>query len=225
MSSPSAQGPLVQGPSNSGQPKTGFDKSRHMIRVQGGREYLPVAARLVWFRQEHPDWGIVTQAVEINLERQYAIFSCTIFNAEGRVMATATKMENVKGFGDYIEKAETGSVGRALVICGYGTQGDLDDGMRFSGSQSSHNTPGGHSTPSARSNPVTSSPLPSLRASLVSGPPVEIPVEEEPACLKCDAPLTASEADSSRRDFGKALCRSCRATAPRPRAVPDKGQT
>ncbi|MDX1932060.1 MAG: hypothetical protein SFU56_05600 [Capsulimonadales bacterium] len=119
-----------------------FDPKRHVIKVQGGREYLPVSARLVWFRSEHPDWGIVTQAVEINLEKQYAIFSCTIFNEEGRVMATATKMENVKGFGDYLEKAETGAVGRALAMCGYGTAfaPELEDGARFTGASARYPT-------------------------------------------------------------------------------------
>jgi len=111
-----------------------FDPKRHVIRIQGGREYLPVSARLVWFRGEHPDWGIVTNAVEINLEKQYAIFSASIFNAEGKLMATATKMENVRGFQDFIEKAETGAVGRALAMCGYGTQfsPELEEGPRFS---------------------------------------------------------------------------------------------
>jgi hypothetical protein len=113
--------------------KMAFDPKRHTIKVQGGREYLPVSARLVWFRNDHPDWGIVTTPVEINLEKQYAIFSCSIFNAEGKVMATATKMENVRGFGDYLEKAETGSVGRALAYCGYGTQfaPELEEGGRL----------------------------------------------------------------------------------------------
>src|SRR5688500_9002147 len=102
--------------------KKKFEPKKHMMRVQGNREYLPVSARLIWFREEHPDWGIVTTPVEINLEKQYAIFSCTILNAEGKVMATATKMENVRGFADFLEKAETGSVGRALAYCGFGTQ-------------------------------------------------------------------------------------------------------
>ncbi len=84
-----------------------FDKAKYLIKVQGGREYLPVAARLIWFREEHPDWAVVTSPVEINLEKQYAIFTATIMNADGKIMATATKMENVRGFGDYIEKAET----------------------------------------------------------------------------------------------------------------------
>ena len=115
-----------------------FDPKRYVIKVQGNREYLPVSGRLVWFRSEHPDWGIVTQAVEINLTPEnkmppYAIFQATIFNADGKVMATATKMEDQRGFGDFIEKAETGSVGRALAYCGYGTQfaPELEESGRF----------------------------------------------------------------------------------------------
>ena len=115
-----------------------FDPKRHVIKVQGGREYLPVSGRLVWFRSEHPDWGIVTQIIEINLTPEnktppYAIFQATIFNADGKVMATATKMEDQRGFGDFIEKAETGSVGRALAYCGYGTQfaPELEESGRF----------------------------------------------------------------------------------------------
>lgn len=99
-----------------------FDFKRSLIKVQGGRTYLPVSARIVWFREEHPDWGIRTELVAIDTEKQYAIFRAEIFNAEGKLMATATKMENVKGFPDYLEKAETGSVGRALALCGFGTQ-------------------------------------------------------------------------------------------------------
>lgn len=110
-----------------------FDPSRHTIRVQGGREYLPVAARLVWFREEHPDWGIVTDPMQIDQEEQYAIFRASIFNEAGRLIATATKREDVRGFPDYLEKAETGSIGRALALCGYGTQfaAELDEGERL----------------------------------------------------------------------------------------------
>ena len=106
-----------------------FDFKRHLIKVQGGRTYLPVSARIVWFRQEHPDWSIETEAVEINHEKQYAIFRARISDGDGKLMATGTKKEDIKGFGDYIEKAETGSVGRALALCGFGTQfsPDLDE--------------------------------------------------------------------------------------------------
>lgn len=119
-----------------------FDRAKHIIKVQGGREYLPVSARLVWFREEHPDWGIVTTALKINLTPEqgqpYAIFQAQIFNAEGRLMGTGTKMEDVRGFGDFLEKAETGAVGRALAVCGYGTQfaPEMDDAT-----QSQQNAP------------------------------------------------------------------------------------
>ena len=39
----------------------------------------------------------------------------------GTVIATARKKETEIGFPDYIEKAETGAIGRALAKCGYGT--------------------------------------------------------------------------------------------------------
>src|SRR5579872_2677080 len=99
-----------------------FDVKKHLIKVQGGRQYLPVAARLVWFREQHPDWGIETRPIAIDTEKQYAIFEALVYNAEGKLMAKGTKMENVRGFPDYIEKAETGSIGRALAVCGFGTQ-------------------------------------------------------------------------------------------------------
>jgi hypothetical protein len=141
-----------------------FDPKRHVIKVQGGREYLPVSGRLVWFRSEHPDWGIVTQAVEINLtpdnnKPPYAIFQATIFNEDGKVMATATKMEDQRGFGDFIEKAETGSVGRALAYCGYGTQfaPELEESGRFAdapmgGGMSSNRFAGGNNRPPSGGN-------------------------------------------------------------------------
>ena len=68
-------------------------------------------------------------------------------------MAKGTKMEDFRGFPDYIEKSETGAIGRALAACGFGTQfaPDLDeiDANRFvdspqpihnSGSNHEHNT-------------------------------------------------------------------------------------
>ena len=44
-----------------------------------------------------------------------------IKDATGRIIATARKKETEVGFPDYIEKAETGAIGRALAMCGYGT--------------------------------------------------------------------------------------------------------
>jgi hypothetical protein len=44
-----------------------------------------------------------------------------IKDVTGQVIATARKKETEIGFPDYIEKAETGAIGRALAMCGYRT--------------------------------------------------------------------------------------------------------
>jgi len=113
-----------------------FDVKKHLIKVQGGKEYLPVAKRLVWMREEHPDWAVITEAVEINLVEKYAVFRATIMDENGKTIGTGTKYENASGFCDYIEKAETGSIGRALAVCGYGTQfaPELEEGDRLADS-------------------------------------------------------------------------------------------
>lgn len=98
-----------------------------------GKDYLQVAHRLVWFREDHPNWTISTELVEANTEKQYVIFRATIKDETDRIIATAHKVETKAGFSDYLEKAETGSVGRALAMCGYGTQfaPELDEAERL----------------------------------------------------------------------------------------------
>lgn len=82
-------------------------------------EYLPVAARVAWFRKDHPYWAIVTE-IE-HLADKAVVMKATIKDSVGWVIATARKKETEAGFPDYIEKAETGAIGRALAMCGYGT--------------------------------------------------------------------------------------------------------
>jgi hypothetical protein len=145
-----------------------FDREKFLIRVQGGRLYLPVAARLVWFRMEHPAWTVATDAVEINMEMQYAIFRATIMDDTGRVISTATKMEDKRGFGDWIEKAETGAVGRALLMAGYGTEDageDLDEGDRLADSPQPIRTAQNRPAATVWTGPPEN-PLPGLRTQL-----------------------------------------------------------
>ena len=82
-------------------------------------DYLPVAARIAWFRKDHPYWSIVTDIEQ--LADKAVVMKATIKDMQGVVIATARKKETEAGFPDYIEKAETGAVGRALAMCGYGT--------------------------------------------------------------------------------------------------------
>ena len=82
-------------------------------------DYLPVAARIAWFRKDHPYWSIVTDIEQ--LADKAVVMKATIKDMQGTVIATARKKETEAGFPDYIEKAETGAIGRALAMCGYGT--------------------------------------------------------------------------------------------------------
>jgi hypothetical protein len=94
-------------------------------------DYLPVAARIAWFRREHSDWSIITKTVR--WANKAVVMKAVIKDSDGRIIATARKKETEIGFPDYIEKAETGAIGRALAMCGYGTlqAPEFDEGERL----------------------------------------------------------------------------------------------
>lgn len=97
-----------------------------------GKQYLEVKFRLVWFREDHPDWSIETELISVTDVSAYA--RATIKDETGRIIATSHKFESIQGFPDFIEKAETGAIGRALALIGYGTQfcaDELDEGKRI----------------------------------------------------------------------------------------------
>lgn len=103
---------------------------RFLIRMQGGKMYLPAAYRLVWFRDECPDWGIDTMLLEGGQEAGFATVQAKVFNAEGRLIASGMKTETRQDFpAGWTEKAETGAIARALAVSGFGTQfsQDLDE--------------------------------------------------------------------------------------------------
>jgi hypothetical protein len=103
-----------------------------------GKDYLEVKYRLVWFREDHPDWSIETEFVSITLTSSMA--KAVIKDDKGRIIATSHKFEDKVGFPDFIEKSETGAIGRALALLGYGTQfcaDDLDEGKRLADSPGS----------------------------------------------------------------------------------------
>lgn len=108
-----------------------FNPNEHMIQLKG-KDYLQVAWRLVWFREDHPDFGINAEALTIT--EDHAIFKAYITNADGLQISSGHGSESKRDFGDFIEKAETKAVGRALAMLGYGTQfaaDELDEGERI----------------------------------------------------------------------------------------------
>jgi hypothetical protein len=125
-----------------------FNPNTHLMQIGSGnraKDYLPVAWRLVWFRSICPDGIIETEMIHLDLDREteeeasvwnnetrrsekvikrapgFAVFRATIKDGNGGV-ATGTKSEKAASFPDFIEKAETGAIGRALAALGYGTQ-------------------------------------------------------------------------------------------------------
>jgi hypothetical protein len=103
-----------------------FDPRPYLRRIRTrGQEsdYLDVKWRLVWLRTEHPDASIVTE--HITIDDASAVFRATVAIPNGG-SATGYGSETRSDFVDYIEKAETKSIGRALAALGYGTQFALD---------------------------------------------------------------------------------------------------
>lgn len=113
-----------------------------------GKAYLPARRRIQWMRGlpiPHPDWTIDTEIVEHvpgkltkpgpvgvgRVEGGYAVVRANIFDTDGRLIATGLKSEYSENFADYLEKAETGAIARALAVAGYGTESaiDLDEGV------------------------------------------------------------------------------------------------
>jgi hypothetical protein len=111
-----------------------FDPQQHLIKLprkvkdrQTGHyvthydEYLEVKWRLCWFRDRFPHGSIITEEICVDLDRGYARYRTTVGDGEGGI-ATGTGTETAAGFADYVEKAETRSIGRALAALGIGTQ-------------------------------------------------------------------------------------------------------
>ena len=100
-------------------PATNFDPSKYLVRINGRGEYLEVKWRLLWLRNEHPNAVIDTELVR--LEREEAVFKARV-SIPGGGSATGWGSESVGDFRDFVEKAETKAIGRALAALGFGTQ-------------------------------------------------------------------------------------------------------
>ncbi len=101
---------------------TDFDPTPFIRQLRGrggGADYLDVKWRLLWLRKEHPDAEIVTELVQH--DPLMAIFKATVTVPTGG-KATGYGSETASDFPDFIEKAETKAIGRALNALGYGAQ-------------------------------------------------------------------------------------------------------
>jgi hypothetical protein len=110
-----------------------FDPSKYVMKLGRGEkaaDYLPVQWRLVWLRDVAPDAVLETEHVRIDSEA--AIFKAMVLLPSG-AKATGYGNCNASEFADYIGKAETVAIGRALAALGFGTQfaGDFVEDARI----------------------------------------------------------------------------------------------
>jgi hypothetical protein len=149
-----------------------FNPSDHVMQLKNQehiKDYLPVQWRLVWFREQCPHGTIETELLQLDTDREtqeetyvwnserrrnekvvkqargFVIFKATVKDGKGGI-ATGTKSEKAASFPDYIEKAETGAIGRALAALGYGTQfaPELSEEHRIVDSPVDRRTPAAH---------------------------------------------------------------------------------
>lgn len=106
-----------------------FDPKPYTIKLKG-KDYLPVAPRVAWFRDQHPQGSITTELVSLE---PVPIIRATVTNGDGLVLATGfgtgAPRPNAVYAGREVEKAETAAIGRALAAAGLGTlqAGEFDD--------------------------------------------------------------------------------------------------
>jgi len=117
-----------------------FEPQRHLMQIKG-KEYLTVQNRLIWFikdqraliegGQARTAYTIQTEMVEHDRDQGWAHFKTYVRDVLGNE-ATMYGSESMRDFPDYIEKASTKSLGRALLLLGYGTAftAEIDEGDR-----------------------------------------------------------------------------------------------
>jgi hypothetical protein len=117
-----------------------FDPGKNVIKFMG-RDYLNVQNRLIWFIRDQralitaglaqTAYVIQTELIELDRAQGWAHFKTYVRDVLGNE-ATMYGSESAKDFPDYIEKASTKSLGRALLLLGYGTAftAEIDEGSR-----------------------------------------------------------------------------------------------
>ena len=187
---------------------SGFDPTPYLrqLRGRGGgkaQEYLDVKWRLLWLRREHPNAEITTE--HVRLDESSAIFRATVILPAGG-SATGYGSETVGDFPDFIEKAETKAIGRALNALGYGAQFTEAEEEGASATTAPARTSSAPTPTSTPTSTVTSPPP--ARSGPVATP------RQDPA------PIPAPDPAATQRSSGRGAERPPSTMATSPRAAP-----
>ena len=156
-----------------------------------GKDYLQVADRVYAWRLDHPiesGWSLTTSIVYGGPAEKWIIWECQVRDPKGDLVATGHKFEDAPppgsmGCAEWIDKGETGAIGRALGNCGYGTKAALDE------------DPDHPCDAPQQRGPQRPTPAPAARpappASPAAKPPAKpaAPAEALPNCVVCGKPL------------------------------------
>ncbi len=194
-----------------------FDPKEHLINLKG-RDYLNVQSRLLWFIRDQrvliaaglarEAYVMRTELVELDREAGWAHFKTVARDVLGNE-SVMYGSESAKDFPDYIEKASTKSLGRALAGLGYGTAfaPEMDEGARVVDS------PVERAGATARRAAVTvaASTAP-RRQNVIRETPVKEPVAEAPSAASessgaSDEPAASEQQMVSIRKLCEALRR------------------
>jgi len=109
-----------------------FNPKEHLVKitrtnkVTGEKvvnDYLEAKWRLVWAKEEHPDWRILPKVDLYPFESLPESALATVEIWEGdKVLAREFGYCEKKDFPRFVEKAITTAIGRTLALLGYGTQ-------------------------------------------------------------------------------------------------------
>ena len=87
-----------------------------------GKEYQTVALRVQKFREQHPDWSIITALISRDAET--VVMLASVMNDQNRIIATghAEEFRNASQINSTsaLENCETSAIGRALAAAGFG---------------------------------------------------------------------------------------------------------
>lgn len=169
-----------------------FNPNEHLMNLKG-KEYLQVMWRLVWFREEKPLWSIDTKLEQ--LTDNHAVFSAKIYDENGVQKSAGYGSESIKDFRDFIEKAETKAVGRALAMLGYGTQFAPEMDECEDGKDRIVDSPVAKKTPTKKAEPAAVC--------------VDCGQMIEPYKNAKGAVTVQRHCEASQQQFGKILCINC----------------
>lgn len=109
-----------------GKPSIDYTTKLISPKGRGPATYLEVKYRLQLLRELFPEAQVTTQELAVDPANGFAAFHARVVLPNGAV-GEGTGSETARDFGDFIEKAETKAIGRALSAAGIGHQYGIAD--------------------------------------------------------------------------------------------------